>query len=855
MKPSRLLALSSFVLALLLVAPTQAMSAPGPSKPAAVVITFSTPDGVPGLTELLTTRGAVGGVTTKAVAGITATTSVTVPAGVYKVEPRPVMAGGVRYVGVPSSNTVKAKAGTTANVTVTYTKSKGVQDLTVTNLTPTSVSLSWSVPAGGQVQIRRTEGKAAASSPSQGVALHPSGSTLTDSGLKPGVQYNYSFWARPGDSAFGVTQANGPVVFTIGTPDPSDATKPTYLATPGTKFMTAADTAALTPVGDGLQVALASGVHAPAPGAAMILPISSVLPGGYLGVVSSVSADGRTVLLRAGGLGDAFEFYLLDVPDLSALPVQTAPVAPAAAASTAPTASRVKQAKDKASRTHTAAAAAAAATLAKSASADAGVSAKSSGVAAPVGTSNPLSQTPKPECGWGGGAELVDFKPDFKVAGHAITNLTKKKLAWVNVPVGFTWDIQSAVTVSGAAKFDVTASYECQVKTNPILKTFTATPVPMSVYLKPTVEVGVGGLLKVSNVGLALTLGFQTDGHVGFDGGNDIHGKLISTAAPLSPVLEAGGATVTGKIAATLLIGPGAGSEKVGVIVGIGGEFSPLDLKVSITLTNAGTGCFAFDAAYKVGLVLSARAWLGSVKFEGTYPIPNLSQQFPYPGSPFRYPVGCDKPASPPDSIIGDGVTKTGDSVSGSPDQMGYVDGFVPGAKTWVLSTGKISDALGAPSFFASSNMGQPGDSQLSALSGHPTYDAASYTVTVVPSGTILKVKYAFASEEYPEFVGSSYNDVMAVFVNGINCATVPGGSDPVSINTVNADTNAAYFVDNLTGASGYGTSYDGLTKPLTCSVPVTPGVPVTVKIAVADASDAIYDSGVALLDQGIWSE
>jgi hypothetical protein len=35
----------------------------------------------------------------------------------------------------------------------------------------------------------------------------------------------------------------------------------------------------------------------------------------------------------------------------------------------------------------------------------------------------------------------------------------------------------------------------------------------------------------------------------------------------------------------------------------------------------------------------------------------------------------------------------------------------------------------------------------------------------------------------------------------------------------------------------------------------VTPGVPATVRIVVADATDSIYDSAVALLDQGIWSE
>ena len=112
-----------------------------------------------------------------------------------------------------------------------------------------------------------------------------------------------------------------------------------------------------------------------------------------------------------------------------------------------------------------------------------------------------------------------------------------------------------------------------------------------------------------------------------------------------------------------------------------------------------------------------------------------------------------------------------------------------------------------------------------------------------------------FASEEYPEFVGSQYNDVMAVCVNGQNCALVPGTNNPVSINTINDHTNASYYVDNATGAAGYSTSMDGLTVPLTCNLPVTPGQPVTIRIAVADAGDYAYDSAVALIDGGIFSD
>jgi hypothetical protein len=124
-----------------------------------------------------------------------------------------------------------------------------------------------------------------------------------------------------------------------------------------------------------------------------------------------------------------------------------------------------------------------------------------------------------------------------------------------------------------------------------------------------------------------------------------------------------------------------------------------------------------------------------------------------------------------------------------------------------------------------------------------------------ISSGTTRHVRYVFASEEYPEYVGSAFNDAMAIFVNGKNCARVPGTDDPVSINTINAERNSTYFVDNTSGASGFGTSMDGLTVPLECTAPVQIGKPATVKITVADASDRIYDSAVALLDKGIWSD
>ena len=255
------------------------------------------------------------------------------------------------------------------------------------------------------------------------------------------------------------------------------------------------------------------------------------------------------------------------------------------------------------------------------------------------------------------------------------------------------------------------------------------------------------------------------------------------------------------------------------------------------------------------GLSLTAKAWLNDWSFSKDITVNALNGEVHYPGSPWDFPKGCNSDQGTPASLLGSGVSEVSDGTTGSADQWGHVDGFVPGQKTWVLSTGLVANAVGTPDQFASTDLGLPGDSDLTALAGYPTHDAASYQVTLIAKNPTLHVRYVFASEEYPEFVGSQYNDVMAVYVDGKNCAFVPGTNVPVSVNTINYKTNSQYFVDNTTGANGYHTTMNGLTVPLTCSVPVTPGQQVTVRVAVADTSNGVYDSAVALVDGGIWTD
>ncbi len=145
-----------------------------------------------------------------------------------------------------------------------------------------------------------------------------------------------------------------------------------------------------------------------------------------------------------------------------------------------------------------------------------------------------------------------------------------------------------------------------------------------------------------------------------------------------------------------------------------------------------------------------------------------------------------------------------------------------------------------------------PGDAQLEdELPGSTSFDASVLTINFTPTGDQIRFSYVFASEEYNEYVGSEFNDIFAFFVGGTNYALIAGTSTPVAINNINCGygseppSNCNLFVDNTAG--GLNTQMDGLTKVLTFTAPVNPGVPNTIRLAIADIADPILDSAVFL--------
>ena len=146
--------------------------------------------------------------------------------------------------------------------------------------------------------------------------------------------------------------------------------------------------------------------------------------------------------------------------------------------------------------------------------------------------------------------------------------------------------------------------------------------------------------------------------------------------------------------------------------------------------------------------------------------------------------------------------------------------------------------------------------------------DLAVLEFDFIPKSDSIRFRYVFASEEYPDFVCSPYNDVFGFFVSGPNpsggsyvnknVALIPGTSLPISINNVNDGVDrhsvdpsmtcnyaySQYYVNNMANQQY---RYRGITTPLTAELKVIPCLPYHITMCIIDVGDSRYDSGVFL--------
>ncbi|MDP1669352.1 choice-of-anchor L domain-containing protein [Phaeovulum sp.] len=212
--------------------------------------------------------------------------------------------------------------------------------------------------------------------------------------------------------------------------------------------------------------------------------------------------------------------------------------------------------------------------------------------------------------------------------------------------------------------------------------------------------------------------------------------------------------------------------------------------------------------------------------------------------------------------IFGDGVTVVSASYTGAANSSaiyGRGDALSPDATP--SDTGVILSTGNAASFTQSSGdpnratntstdtTGPNNDAMFNALAGTNTYDASILTVDFIPTGDTMTMQFVFASEEYPEYINSIFNDLVGVWVNGVAVEMTIGNGD-ASVTGINGANNQNLYIDNTTDA--YNTEMDGFTVTMTLKMTVIPGQVNTLRIGIADVGDAQYDSNVLIAGNSV---
>jgi hypothetical protein len=204
------------------------------------------------------------------------------------------------------------------------------------------------------------------------------------------------------------------------------------------------------------------------------------------------------------------------------------------------------------------------------------------------------------------------------------------------------------------------------------------------------------------------------------------------------------------------------------------------------------------------------------------------------------------------------GINITGMNYVGAANQGGAYTGLIFQDKQTalvmddglLLTSGHSTDAL-APNDSGSAGeslTGQPGDTDLTSLVGANTFDANALTLTFTTDPGIESIifDFVFGSEEYHEFVGSSYNDAFAAYLDGVQISFDADGK-PLTVNN-----NFMQYNNSGTAFPGstlitFPAQYDGFTPHIRTSAPLNNNTTHTLKFVIADAGDHAYDSGVFL--------
>lgn len=432
-----------------------------------VTVTIMAPSGVAANVKLAGPQTAV---FAKPARGTRKQVSLGLPAGRYRVEPEEVVFKGSLY-GSASHQIVTLRGGHAVSIAVRFGTVASASSLHPTRISATSISLAWRAPGGAGFALRRTAGSQAATSRRAGTGVHVTGHTAVATGLQPGRHYSFALFTRMRG------RWAGPITLLAGTAAPAGAATASFAAVPGTLLGTPSDILAATATGSGVQVTLSPTITAPVIGAAVVLPESASLPGGFIGTVSRISSDGSALTLRPASLSNAFEYYSINIPSFAS---------------------------------------------------------KGKATALTLGS---RGLRPGSACS-GSAAGTITFTPSIRVGGSFHVTINTGSL---DIPTGASFAIKLTASVSGAMSADTTASLACAISFGQVFQTLTEDPVPISVLFSPGASVSITGELDESDIGATVTGGVKLSGSLGLSSGAHFSGSDVLMAVPLTPQVSVTG--------------------------------------------------------------------------------------------------------------------------------------------------------------------------------------------------------------------------------------------------------------------------------------------------------------------------
>ena len=221
-------------------------------------------------------------------------------------------------------------------------------------------------------------------------------------------------------------------------------------------------------------------------------------------------------------------------------------------------------------------------------------------------------------------------------------------------------------------------------------------------------------------------------------------------------------------------------------------------------------------------------------------------------------------------TLSGSGVSISNVEYFGNPDALAYFNANTFGMTMnsgLLMTTGSKYYALG-PNNIINAGIDQHESGYILMDQMYPgsiNRDAARIEFDVIPSGSDLKINYQFASEEYSQYALQGYNDAFCILISGNeypqvqNFAILPN-ENSICVSLINSSYNSSYYIDNgdqgtLQAPYGFDNhyiQYNGMTKPLTANIPVTPGLTYHLIMVIAELKDAIFDSGVFIQEGGV---